>query len=379
MALEELVGSASLEILDLVLKKVSAGENVISLAIGEPVFDTPKEINDAAIDGINSGMTHYISSYGSPEFREAVVSKVRRKNNIKCYSDNTIFISSKMSIYASFVAIYSARDDEVLVPNPGYFYAEPAILAGLTPVSYHLNSDYSLNIDLIREKISKKTKAIVINTPANPTGRIYSERDLKELYSLCLERKIKILSDEAYEDLVYEKKHFSIASLESEPNIVISIFTLSKSYSMTGWRAGYIVAEKKFIDRLAKFMEHAFTCFPPFIQHASAVALTKCDRQVQEFKKAFTERRDYAVKRLNEIPQFTVNNVEGAFYIFPKYSLNISSRKLCDKILNEKNVAILPGNAFGTLGEGHVRFSYSGSMDTLEEGMDRIAEFFKSL
>ena len=148
---------------------------------------------------------------------------------------------------------------------------------------------------------------------------------------------------------------------------------------MTGWRAGYIVAEKKFIGRLAKFMEHAFTCFPPFIQHASAVALTRCDRQVQEFKKAFTERRDYAVKRLNEIPQFTVNNVEGAFYIFPKYSLNISSRELCDKILNEKNVAVLPGNAFGTLGEGHVRFSYSGSMDTLEEGMDRVAEFFRSL
>ena len=244
MVLDDLMESASLEILDLVFEKRSSGNKVISLYIGEPVFDTPKEIVEAAVESMRSGMTHYISSYGLPELREAIVNKVSKKNRIMCSKDNTIFMSGKMAIYAIALALNSETGSEILVPDPGYFYTEPVMMAGLNPVRYYLNPDYSLNLEEIKQKITNKTKGIFINTPSNPTGYVYSKGELNELYSLCSEKNIKIISDEAYEDLVYEKEHFSIGSLEDTPETVISIFTLSKSYSMTGWRGGYVIAKE---------------------------------------------------------------------------------------------------------------------------------------
>jgi aspartate/methionine/tyrosine aminotransferase len=379
MGLDQLQGSASLEVLDLVFKKRSEGNNVISFYIGEPVFDTPKAIIDAAVEGMRSGMTHYVSSFGIEEFREAAEKKVARKNGIKCSADNIIFMSGKMAIYAVGMALNLSPGSEVLVPDPGYFYSEPSLMAGLVPVTYDLNSDYSFNFDDIRKKINSRTRAIFINTPSNPTGVVYSEKELRELYSICREKNIKIVSDEAYEDLVYEKSHFSIGSFESEPDLVISIFTLSKSYSMTGWRGGYIIAEKNIVKRIGKFMEHAVTCFPAFIQHAAVVALTKCDREVMDFREKFRQRRDLAVSRLREIDQLSVNKVEGAFYIFPEFSVKTTSDKLSREILNKANVALLPGSAFGKRGEGHLRFSYSGSLEDIDEGMNRLAKFFNDL
>jgi aspartate aminotransferase len=379
MGLDQLQGSASLEVLDLVFKKRSEGNNVISFYIGEPVFDTPKAIIDAAVEGMRSGMTHYVSSFGIEEFREAAEKKVARKNGIKCSADNIIFMSGKMAIYAVGMALNLSPGSEVLVPDPGYFYSEPSLMAGLVPVTYDLNSDYSFNFDDIRKKINSRTRAIFINTPSNPTGVVYSEKELRELYSICREKNIKIVSDEAYEDLVYEKSHFSIGSFESEPDLVISIFTLSKSYSMTGWRGGYIIAEKNIVKRIGKFMEHAVTCFPAFIQHAAVVALTKCDREVMDFREKFRQRRDLAVSRLKEIDQLSVNKVEGAFYIFPEFSVKMTSDKLSREILNKANVALLPGSAFGKRGEGRLRFSYSGSLEDIDEGMNRLAKFFNDL
>lgn len=376
MVLDELMESASLEILDLVFEKRSAGNDVISLYIGEPVFDTPIEIIEAAVKSVKSGMTHYISSYGLPDLRDAIVNKVRKKNRIKCARENTIFMSGKMAIYSSALALNSSPESEVLVPDPGYFYAEPSIMAGLKPVTYNLNSNYSLNLEEIKKKITKRTKGIFINTPSNPTGYVYSENELKELYSLCSEKGIKIISDEAYEDLVYEKKHFSVGSLEDEPRIVVSIFTLSKSYSMTGWRGGYIIADKSFIKKLGKFMEHAVTCFPPFIEQAALVALEKCDEQVSEFRKMFLERRNLSVKLLKEIEALKVNDVQGAFYLFPEYAIDVPAKKLSEDILKKKNVALLPGSAFGTRGEGHLRLSFSGSIEDIKEGMERLSDFF---
>jgi aspartate/methionine/tyrosine aminotransferase len=284
-----------------------------------------------------------------------------------------------MAIYAVGMALNLSPKSEVLVPDPGYFYSEPSLMAGLVPVTYDLNTDYSFNFDDIRKKINSRTRAIFINTPSNPTGVVYSEKELRELYSICREKNIKIVSDEAYEDLVYEKSHFSIGSLESEPDLVISIFTLSKSYSMTGWRGGYIIAEENIVKRIGKFMEHAVTCFPAFIQHAAVVALTKCDREVMDFREKFRQRRDLAVSRLKEIDQISVNKVEGAFYIFPQFSVKMTSDKLSREILNKANVALLPGSAFGKRGEGHLRFSYSGSLEDIDEGMDRLSKFFNDL
>lgn len=376
MPLHDLKQSRSLEVVRLVLQKISAGEKVFSLAVGEPVFDTPPEIIEAAYEGMKSGMTHYVSSYGIPEVRSAIVRKVKRKNNISCTEDNTIFMASKMSIYAIYLALNNEPGSEVLVPDPGYFFSDPAVMAGVKPVPYFLNDDYSLDLDEIAGKINQKTKAIVVNTPSNPTGKVYDRADLQRLFDLCSSRGVKIISDEAYEDLVYEKKHFSIGSLEKSPEHVISMFTMSKSYAMTGWRGGYIVADPAFIKLLGRFMDHTFTCFPPFIQHASAVALDSMDNRVTEFREDFRKKRDFTIRRLNEIEGLNVNGVEGAFYIFPGYDIDMNSREVAEKLLDKYNVAVLPGYAFGSRGERHLRLSYSGSMEDIEGALDRIEKFF---
>lgn len=379
MPLYDLEHSASLEVIGKVMKKISAGETVYSLAIGEPVFDTPPAIIKAAVEGMGKGMTHYVSSMGIPEVRAAIVRKVGRKNGIKCGDENTLFMSGKMAIYAIYMALDTGKGDEVLVPDPGYFYTEPAVLAGIRAVPYFLNDDYSLNIREIENKITPKTRAVVINTPSNPTGRVYPEEDLRKLLELCRSRGIRLVSDEAYEDLTYGTKHVSAGSLEEAPHTVISIFTLSKSYAMTGWRAGYIIAEEGIIRDLGRYMDQAVTCFPPFVQHASAYALDNMDPEVEEFRKDFQKKRDFVMQKLHEIPGMKANPVEGAFYIFPEYGSDMPSKEVAAKLIEEHNVAVIPGIAFGNKGEGHIRISYSGSMESLENAMDRMKIFFSSL
>ena len=371
--------SPTYEIVGEVLRKTSTGEKVYSLAIGEPSYDTPREITEAAYEGMKMGMTHYTSSLGIPEIRAAIVRKVKRKNGIICQEKHTIFISSKLAIYGILVALRDKDGGEVLVPDPGYFYTEPAELAGLNPVPYPLLEDYGLDVDAIASRITPRTKAIIINTPSNPTGRVYSRDSLKALLDLCRGKSLKIISDEAYEDLVYQGKHLSIGSLESEPEQVISLFTLSKSYAMTGWRAGYIVAEEKFITRLGRFMDQAFTCFPPFIQHASALALDTLDSRVGEFKADLEKKREYTLKRLSEIPNLKANLVEGAFYMFPGFNSNKSSYEIAKSLLRDHNVAVLPGSVFGKNGEGHIRLSYSVATETISEAFDRMQKFFSAM
>ncbi len=368
--------SPTSEIIEEVLRKASSGEKVYSLAIGEPSYDTPEEIVEAAYEGMKKHMTHYVSSRGIPEIQAAIVRKVNRKNGIQCHESNTLFISGKMAIYSILVTLKDREGGEVLVPDPGYFYTEPALLAGLDPVPYTLSDDYGLDLEAIASLITPRTKAIIINTPSNPTGTVYSKDSLKGLLDLCHEKSLKIISDEAYEDLVYAGKHVSIGSLEDEPDHVVSLFTLSKSYAMTGWRAGYVVGDEKFITRLSRFMDQAFTCFPPFIQHASALALDSMDARVEEFRKDLEKKREYIMKRLREVPELKVNRADGAFYMFPAFDANMKSYDVAMSLLKDYSVAVLPGSVFGSYGEGHIRLSYSVALETIAEAMDRIGEFF---
>lgn len=371
--------SPTYEIVGEVLRKTSSGEKVYSLAIGEPSYDTPREIVEAAYEGMKRNMTHYTSSLGIPEVRTSIARKVKRKNGINCREENAIFISSKLAIYGILVALKDRNWGEVLVPDPGYFYTEPAQLAGLDPIPYTLDENYGLDLDAIASRITPRTRAIIINTPSNPTGRVYSRESLEELLDLCKGKSLRIISDEAYEDLVYSGRHVSIGSLEAEPGQVISMFTLSKSYAMTGWRAGYVVAEEKFVKRLARFMDQTFTCFPPFIQYASAIALDGMDAKVEEFRKDLEKKREFTLKRLEEIPRLNANKVDGAFYMFPSFDSGKSSNEIAMSLLRDYNVAILPGSVFGGHGEGHIRLSYSVSIETISEAMDRMQSFFSSL
>jgi aspartate/methionine/tyrosine aminotransferase len=378
MYLSKLQGSPSLELVYLVLDKKARGEKVVSLAVGDPSFQTPKEIVEAAHQSMLAGDVHYISSYGTMDVREAIRNKVRKKNSIKAETENCVFITTKFSVYASLVSI-SEESFDALIPNPGYFYSDPVTLAGGNPIYYNLNSDFGLDIDEIKRKTTPKTKAIMINTPSNPTGKVLRRKELEGLYDYCLERGIYIVSDEAYEDLVYEENNVSIGSLEPSPEIVISIFSLSKSYAMTGWRAGYVVAGTKVVSLLNKFLEHTVSCFPPFIERASAYALNHCDKIIQEFKKEYRERRDFLSERLEGIPFLESTPIEGAFYAFPMYSKNIGSIELAKKLLEKENVAVLPGVSFGPSGEHHIRLSFSGSMEDIDEGTKRMKNFFSRI
>ncbi len=378
MFLEDLGGSPSFEIINLVLRKIEKGEKVLSLAIGEPSFDTPREIVEAGIRSMRSGDVHYVSSYGIPEVRKAIRAKVNRKNGIRADIANTIFATTKFSVYASLSAV-SNRAFDALIPDPGYFYAEPTVLAGGRPVRYRLNEDFSLNLDEVKRKATNKTRAILVNTPGNPTGKVHGRSELAELYSFCRERGIYIISDEAYEDLVYGKQHFSIGSLEKKPEFVISVFSLSKSYAMTGWRAGYIVASERIIRLINRFVENTVSCFPPFIQKASAFALENCNHRIVEFRGELARRKKLLEERLDKIDLLESGNIEGAFYAFPTYKLRLPSTDVSKRILDEHEVAVLPGTGFGPAGEHHLRISFSGSPGSIRAGMSGVKQFFSRL
>ena len=378
MRVEDLGGSKSLELVNLVFDKLSKGEKVISLAIGEPLQDTDKEIIDYATKAMFEGYTHYVPTPGIPEFRKSAAEKVNRKNSIKADVENVIFVPSKFAIYSALTAIGMNSSMEVLVPDPGYFYEEPVMLSGMKPVRYKLNADFSLNINEISSKINKSTRALIINDPGNPTGRIFKESELKMVYDLCLKHNIFIISDEAYEDIIFTGTHKSIGSYEIKPELVISIFTLSKTFAMTGWRAGYLVASPKIIKNLIKYLENTVTCFPPFIQLASAFALRNTDRLVRPLLEDFRKNRRIIIEELSGFNGIDFIEPEGAFYVFPSYRLKIKSTVFANNLLNTKSIAVLPGVAFGETGETHFRISYSGKTDDIINGIKGIKEFLTS-
>jgi aspartate/methionine/tyrosine aminotransferase len=376
MFLEEVENSPSLEMVNLVLARIAKGEKVVSLAIGEPSFNTPAEIVEVACQAMRSGEVHYTSSYGTMGVREAIKRKVAKKNGIHAEMPNTIFCTTKYSVFAALAAA-SSKAYDALLPNPGYFYWEPVVLSGGRPVFYTLEKDFSLDIDEIRKKTTRRTKVILVNSPSNPTGKVLRRSELEELYEFCSDRKIFIISDEAYEDLVYEGQHFCVGSLEPKPDTVISLFSLSKSYSMTGWRAGYIVASERIVYLINKFLENTITCYPPFIQKASAFALDNGDKYISEFRTELADRKRLLERKIEEIDALEPYRTEGAFYSFPRYTKKIRSRELVKVLLDKYGIAVLAGASFGDAGENHLRFSFSMTPETIEEGMSKVKAFFK--
>lgn len=379
MFLSNVEGSPSLEVVNLVLQKRAKGEKVISLAIGDPSSNTPPEIVDTAYGAMQSGQVHYVPSGGTPGVRRAISAKVLRRNGISAEPGETVFLTTKLAVYASLFSI-SELGYEALTPDPGYFYSEPIVLSGGKPVRYRLRSDFSLDLDDIRKRVTQKTRAILLNSPSNPTGRVLTRGEMKELYDFCASERIYVISDEAYEDIIYDNvSHFAAGSFESKPDIVISIFSLSKSYAMTGWRAGYVVASEGVIYLINKFLENTVTCFPPFIQKASEYALDNGDRLIEAQKKEYSLKRKLLVEKLGDVPNLELNDIQGAFYAFPKLTkLKLSSTEFSKLLLEKENVAVLPGIAFGDGGEGRIRISFSGDSQELEAGLNGVKRFLES-
>lgn len=375
MRLSDLPDSGAFDAINLVLKKMEHGDRVISLAVGEPTYDTPADIIEAAYSGLKLGKTHYTSASGIPSVREAIATKVRRKNRIECSPDNCAFMTTKMAIYAAFMSVGGSDRNEILLPNPGFFYTEPALLAGLEVRYYGTADGVAPDIEKLKSSINARTAAVVLNDPCNPTGKVLERSEVEEIYNECVSSGAKLISDEAYEDLVYEKEHISAGSLEKETETVISLFSLSKSYSMTGWRAGYVVAPHDVLRDMVRLVEHTYTCSPPFIQLASEYALNHCESHIQRFREEFRMKRDFVQKRLKGIEGLKSGTIDGAFYAFPSYDFDMKSVEFCRQFLEEHHVAVLPGSAFGTEGENHLRISFSGNLEDIGHGLDELEKF----
>ena len=363
----------------------AAGRSIISMNVGEPDQFTPENIKEAGIQAIKDNDTKYKVNMGIPELREAIAHKLKKDNNIDySISEIAISVGAKQALMSSILAIVD-EGDEVIIPVPCYLsYPDMVRFAGGIPVFPSLNpDDFSLNVDNIRDKVTDRTKAVIICSPNNPTGSVYSEESLRELAELALEKDFFVIADEIYEKLMYGPKHFSIASVsEAVKSHVITINGFSKSYAMTGWRIGYAAARADIIASINKIHSQQTTCVAGFIQKAAVEALTGPQNSVETMRKAFEERRDYCYNRLSAMTGVKCPKPDGAFYIFPDISgcLNdiiSTDSAFCEYVLEEEGVAIMPGSAYEW--PGSIRISFESSMEILIEAMDKLEAAIRKL
>lgn len=360
-------------------------KDVISFALGEPDYDTPVNIKKAAIKAIEAGFTHYTSTAGLPELRQAVAEKLHRENRVD-YDPQTEIVITVGACEACYSAIMSTVDpgDEVIVTDPSFvFYAPTVILAGGKPVFVPIEerNDFRPNLDEIEKLITPKTKIIWINSPNNPTGSILLESDAKRIAEIAKKYDLLVMTDEVYEKFVYDgNKHCNVASLPEMKERTLVINALSKTYAMTGWRVGYVAANERLINRI--HLVHMHICTHPSViaQKASVEALTGPQNFVTEMVKEFDKRRRFIVKRLNEIKGLSCWMPPGAFYAFPNITeISKNSYELAEYLLKDGRINTVPGAAFGKHGEGYLRISFASPMKDIEEGMDRLEKSIRRL
>lgn len=352
------------------------GKDIINLAGGEPNFDTPERVKQAAIKALNEGKTHYTMGGGVPELRKGIVEKLHNENGIDVEVGQIILTPGGK--YALFLAVQSLLNegDEVIIVAPTWVSYEPMVLAnGAVPVFLELTEED--NFLLTKEKLlsvtTDKTRMVIICSPSNPTGRDLTKYEIEELVDYIKETEVHILMDEMYEHLVYERPHISLASYKEIEDYVISIFGFSKSYAMTGWRLGYVIGSKENIGYMNKVYQHSITCVNAFVQWGAVEAL-KCKDEIEEMRQAYLRRRNFFIEDLNAIDGVTAIMPEGAFYAwvaFEKEGLN-DSTAICEYLLDEAGVAGAPGEAFSPSDKSHVRFSIASSDEDLKEAARRI-------
>jgi aspartate aminotransferase len=371
----------------------AAGKDVISLGAGEPDFDTPDNIKQAAIKAINNGDTKYTAVDGTPVLKKAIIKKFKRENNLEYQADQvTVGAGGKHVIYNAMVATLN-EGDEVVIPAPYWVsYPDIVLLAGGTPTILECNEKqgFKINPSELEKSITKKTKWIILNSPSNPTGACYSEDDIKEIAKVLIKHPhVYILSDDIYEHVAYEGfKFFTIAQVAELKERVLTMNGVSKAYSMTGWRIGYAAGPKEIIKAIAKIQSQS-TTNPSSISQAAAVeALNGTQDFIKERAISFQERRDFVVKELNKIEGLECLNPDGAFYVFPSCKGLIGKKDSNGKelktdtdfvqsLLENSGVAVVQGSAFGL--EGFFRISYATSMINLEKALEKISTFCKSL
>ena len=355
------------------------GRDVVHLEIGEPDFDTPQNIRDAACRAINSGYTHYGPAQGLPEFREAIAEYISESRGMEVSPGEIAVTPGAKPIMFFGILACVDEGDEVIYPNPAFPIFESVInFVGAKPVPVPLKEevDFRFDLDALRDSVSDKTRMIIINSPQNPTGGFLLKSDLEAIAELAIKHDVIVMSDEVYSQIIYdEAKHESIAALPGMKERTIIIEGHSKTYAMTGWRLGYAVTTADLAEQIAKLMVNSNSCTAAMVQMAGLEALRGPQDGVKEMVAELKRRRDAIVSGLNAIEGITCKNPLGAFYVFPNVTaMPMGSDEFAEHLLQEYAVATLSGTAFGKYGDGYLRLSYAGSMESIKKGLERIAE-----
>ena len=354
-----------------IAKELAKTKDVIDMSVGEPDFKTPKHIVESAIKAMNEGKTHYTPTRGIPELLEAIAEKVRKENGIDATADNVIVTpGAKHAIYEAIMSLVDEGEEVILLDPAWVSFKACVLLAGGKPVFVPHSDDFSSAP--IEDYITNKTKMIIVNSPNNPLGVVYSKDFVKKVVDLAIDYDLFILSDEIYEKIIYEKKHISIASLDNAFERTITINGFSKTYAMTGWRLGYAIAPKWIIDEMNKIQSHSVSHPTSFVQYAGISALKGDQSFVKEMVSEFKRRRDLIVKKLEELG-IEFAKPDGAFYIF--MNVERDSNEFCEEFLKKEYVALTPGSAFGNTYKTWVRVSYAVATDKVVEFLNRLERF----
>jgi aspartate aminotransferase len=357
------------------------GKEIIHLEIGEPDFDTPKNIVEAGVEGLRTGWTHYGPSAGLPDLRQTIADYVSRTRGVNVKSDEVVVVpGGKPIIFFSILSLIDAGD-EVIYPNPGFPIYESMInyVGGQAiPIRLREERDFGLDVGELASLITDQTKLIILNSPQNPTGGVLSRRDIHDIAEAIGDRNILVLSDEIYSRLIFEGEHYSIMSIPGFKDRTILLDGFSKTYAMTGWRMGYGVMRADLAVHITRLMTNSNSCTASFTQVAGIEALRGDQSSVDRMRDEFQRRRDAFVAGLNKIKGFSCRMPKGAFYVFPNITKTAwKSKKLADTLLEEAGVACLSGTAFGDYGEGYLRFSVANSLENLHKALVNMEQWTK--
>ena len=355
------------------------GKSIIHLEIGEPDFDTPSNVIEAAVDALHKGWTHYGPSAGLPELRQTIADYVSRTRRVKVSADEVVVVpGGKPIIFFTILALID-EGDEVIYPNPGFPIYESMInyVSGkAVPIQLREDHDFSLDVNELAALITDRTKLIILNSPQNPTGGVMQRKDVEQVAKVIGDRNILVLSDEIYSRLLFEGEHFSIMSVPGMQERTILLDGFSKTYAMTGWRMGYGVMRPDLAAHITRLMTNSSSCTASFTQMAGIEALRGDQSSVDHMCGEFKRRRDVFVAGLNKIKGFSCRMPKGAFYVFPNITkTGWKSKPLADALLEQAGVAALSGTAFGEFGEGYLRFSVANSLENLQQALNCIDQW----
>ena len=378
--IKDIVGSTTLAITAKAKELKAQGFDIVNFAAGEPDFDTPDSIKKAAVEAIQKGFTKYTPSAGTIELRKAIAEKFNKENHLK-YNPSQIVVScgAKHSIFNT-IQVMADQGDEVLIPAPYWVsYPEMVKIAGAVSrfIPTTIQSQFKITADQLKERITSKTRILIMNSPSNPTGMVYSKKELEPIAEICVKHGILVISDEIYEKLIYDTSDFiSIASLGKDIfDLTVTVNGVSKAYAMTGWRIGYCAGPPEIMDYISKFQDHSTSNPASISQEAALAALGESQESIAAMREEFKKRRDIMTKALDQIPGVRYVKPQGAFYVFCDFSKLGNSETTAKKILEEANVAVIPGDGFGA--PGFIRLSFATSEERIKEGLKRIAEWIK--